>query len=100
MLRDVFGFAEHEEKATYGLRYEVTLTINSDNSVLNEDNGINICQIKVISIEWYVPHYPPIVPQLPKLSKQILSEVPPELQYVERVVFLKEANTQNLGTFK
>ena len=26
MLKDVFGFAEHQEKATYGLGYKLTLT--------------------------------------------------------------------------
>ena len=26
MLRDVFGFAEHQQKATYGLGYKLTLT--------------------------------------------------------------------------
>ena len=28
MLKDVFGFAEYQEKATYGLGYKPTLTIN------------------------------------------------------------------------
>ena len=26
MLRDIFGFAEHQQKATYGLGYKLTLT--------------------------------------------------------------------------
>ena len=26
MLKDIFGFVEHQEKATYGLDYELTLT--------------------------------------------------------------------------
>ena len=41
MPKDVFGFAEHHEKNTYGLRYNVTLTRNSGISVLNRDNAIN-----------------------------------------------------------
>ena len=32
MLKDVFGFSEHQEKATYGLGYKLTLTRNTDNS--------------------------------------------------------------------
>ena len=39
-LKDIFGFAEHQEKATYGLGYKSTLTTNSDNAVLNKDNEI------------------------------------------------------------
>ena len=34
------------------------------------------------------------------LSKQILNEVPTELQYVERNVLMKEVKTQNLLTFQ
>ena len=41
-----------------------------------------------------------IISQQAILSKQILSKVPTELQYVERSVFMKEVNTQNLWTFE
>ena len=36
MLKDIFGFAEHREKATYGLGYKLTLTRNTDNAVLKK----------------------------------------------------------------
>ena len=35
-LKDVFGFAKYQEKATYGLGYKLTLTQNDDNAVLNK----------------------------------------------------------------
>ena len=41
MLKDVLGFAQHQEKGTYGLGYKLTLTRNSDNAVLNKGNAIN-----------------------------------------------------------
>ena len=41
MLGDVFGSAENQKQATYGLGYILTLTRNSDNSVLNKENGTN-----------------------------------------------------------
>ena len=41
-----------------------------------------------------------IISQQAISSKQILSKVPTELQYVERSVFMKEVNTQNLWTFE
>ena len=44
MFKDVFGFAEHREKATCGLGYKLTLTRNSDNFVLNKDNATNIAK--------------------------------------------------------
>ena len=40
-LKDVFGFAEYQEKATYGLRYKLSLTRIPDNAVLNKANAIN-----------------------------------------------------------
>ena len=33
MLKDIFGFAELQGKATYELGYKSTLTRNTDNSV-------------------------------------------------------------------
>ena len=41
MLKDVFGFAEHQDKATYGSVYNLTFTRNSDNSLLNKANETN-----------------------------------------------------------
>ena len=40
-LKDLFGFAEHQEKNTYGLGYKLTLTRASDNAVLNKRNKRN-----------------------------------------------------------
>ena len=51
-LKDVFGFAEYQQKGTYGLGYKLTLTRNIDNAVLNKGNAINNGKIKIIAIEW------------------------------------------------
>ena len=58
-LKDVFSFVEHQETATYGLGYKLTLKRDTDNFVLNKDNAVNNAKIKIIAIEWYVPHYTP-----------------------------------------
>ena len=39
-LTDLFGFAEHQEKATFGHGCKLTLTRNSDSDVLIKDNAI------------------------------------------------------------
>ena len=52
LLKDIFGFAEHQEKGTFGLVYKLTLTRNSDNAVLNKGNAINLAKIKINSIDW------------------------------------------------
>ena len=57
--KDFFGFAEHQEKVTYGLGYKLTLTRNTDNALLNKDNAVANDRVKIISLDWYVPHYSP-----------------------------------------
>ena len=99
-LKDVFGFAEYQEKGTYGLGYKLTLTRNSDNAVLNKGNAINNGKVKINALEWYVPHYTPSIQQQAILSKQILNKTPTQINYPERSVFMKEVNTQNFWTFE
>ena len=99
-LKDVFGFSEYPEKATYGLGYKLTMTRNSDNAVLNKGNAINNAKIKINAIEWYVPHYTPSMQQQAILSKQIINKTPTQIQFPERSVFMKEVNTQNFLTFE
>ena len=98
--KDVFGFAEYQEKATYGLGFNLWLTRNTDNAVLNRGNAINNGKVKINAIEWYVPHYTPSMQQQIILSKQILNKTPTQIQYPEKSVFMKEVNTQNFWTFE
>ena len=100
MLKDVFGYAEHQEKATYGLGYKLTLTRNKDDAVIDKANGIADARIKIDHIHWYVLHYTPSIQQQSTLPKQILSKTPTELRYVERSVFMKEVSNQNVWNFE
>ena len=100
MLKDVFGFAEHQEKGTYGLGYTLTLTRNKDDAVIDKVNGIADARIKIDHIHWYIPHYTPSIQQQSTLSKQILNKTPTELRYVERSVFMKQVNNQNVWNFE
>ena len=99
-LKDVFGFAEYQEKGTYGLGYKLTLTRNTDNAVLNKGNAINLGKIKINALEWYAPYYTPSIQQQSILSKQILNKTPTQINYPERSVCMKEVNTQNFWTFE
>ena len=99
-MRDNFGFAEHQETATHGLDYKLTLTRNTDNAVLNEANATNNAKIKINSLEWYVPHYTPSLGAYNKLMNQIKQKSPTNLHYPERSVFMKEVNTQKFWTFE
>ena len=61
MLKDVFGFAKHKEKATYGLGYKLTLTRNKVEAVIDKAGGIADARIKIDHIHWYVAHYTPSI---------------------------------------
>ena len=99
-LRGIFGFAEHQEKCTYGLGYKLTLTKNTDNAVLNKDNAVNNDKIKNNAVEWYVLHYIPSTDRQSILFEQIKDNTPTQLHYPEKSVFMKEVNTQNLRNFE
>ena len=99
-LKDVFGYAEYQEKATYGLGYKLTMIRNSDSAVLNKGNAINNGKVNINALEWYVPHYTPSIQQQVILSKQILNKTPTQINYPEKSVFMKEVNTQNFWTFE
>ena len=96
MLKDVFGFAEHQEKATLGLGYKITLARNKNEAVIDKAAGIADAKIKIDPIHWCVHHYTPSIQQQGKLSKQISSKTPTELRFVERSVFMKKVINQNL----
>ena len=99
-LKDIFGFAEHQEKGTYGLGYKLTLTRNTDNAVLNKAAATNNAKVKNNSLDWYVPHFSANLQEYTKLMVRIKKNAPTLLHYPEISVFMKEVNTQNLWTFE
>ena len=86
MLKDAFGFVEHQEKTTYGFGYRLTITRKKDDAVLDKAAGIADARIK---IDLVIPHYTPSIQQQVILSKQFLGKTPTELRYNERTVFRK-----------
>ena len=60
MLCDVFGFAEHEQKATNRLGFRESLTRNSNVAVWKKGLGIPDHRNVINNIHWYVLHYTPI----------------------------------------
>ena len=99
-LKDILGFAEHQEKGTYGLGYKLTLTRSTDNAVLNKAAATNNAKVKINSLDWYLPEYSPNLEEYNNLMNQIKKNSPTLLHYPERTVFMKEVNTQNLWTFE
>ena len=100
MSKNVFGFAKCRGKATYGLGYKLTRARNKDDAVIDKTVGTADARNKIDHIHWYVPHHEHSTQQQSILSKQILSKTPTELRYVERAVFMKEVNNQNIWNFE
>ena len=99
-LKNIIGHAECQEKGTYGLGYRLILTRNNDNTALQKDTGLTNAKVKINSLDWYVPHYTANLEEYTKLMTQIDKKTPTLMHYVERFVFMKEVNTQNLWTFE
>ena len=78
----------------------MTLTRNTDNTVLNKDNAVVNGKVKINSLDWYVPHYSPNLEEYNKLMTQIKKNTPTQINYIERSVFIKEVNTQSLWSFE
>ena len=97
MFKDVFGFAEQQDKATYRLCCQLLLTKNKSDAVIDKAAATADARIKIDHIHWYVGHYFPSIQQQGLLSKQVLSKSTTELRYVEWSVFMKEANNQSYG---
>ena len=100
MLKDVFGFAECQEKATYGLGYKLTCTRKKDNAAIDKAVGSADSRIKIDHNHWYVPHYTLSIQRESIFPNQILSKTLTELRYVEQSVFMKEVKNQNLWNFE
>ena len=60
----------------------------------------NLDKVKINALEWYVPQYTASMSQQALVSNQMVNRIPTELQYIERSVFMKKVNTQNLWNFK
>ena len=79
--------------------YNLTLTRNTDNAVLNKDNATNNAKIKINALQGHIPHYTPSLGEYNKLTNQIKNKTP-NLHYPEKSLFMKEVNTQNFWTFE
>ena len=76
------------------------MTRNTDNAVLNKAAATNNAKVKIISLDWYIPHYTLNLEENNKLMLQIKKNTPTLLHYPESSVFIKEVNTQNLWSFE
>ena len=98
-LKDIFGFAEHQETATYGLGYKLLVSGNTDNAALSKSNATNNAIFKINALERYVPHYRVSLEEYKIRMDQITKKTPATLNYSERSVFKKRVKSQKFRTF-
>ena len=91
-LKDVFGFAEHQNKCSYGLSCKVTLQRNSDSHVLSHpaqtNDAANLAlagRVITDKTSWYVRHYTASISNNEFLLEHIVSKAPTELSSTERL---------------
>ena len=99
-FRVIFGFAKHQETATYGPAYKFTLTRNTDNAVLNKANATNNAKIKINSLEVCVPHYTLSLNEYNIIMNQIKNKTPTSIHYPERSVFFERRYYSKLLDFR
>ena len=92
----IIGFAEHQEKATYGWGYKLTLTKNNNNAVLKKAPGGDDVKNAVKTNDWYVPHHTPSMDKKTIISKLISDKTSTEFQFLERFLFMNDVHVQNL----
>ena len=86
--RDIFGFAQHKENATYGLGYRLIIKRNIDSiaivhGLLRDGNREHIT---LNDISWYVPHNTSNSPLQTLLREHIISRARTQLSYIGRSV--------------
>ena len=105
-LKDVFGFAEHQDICTNGLGYKLTLQRKSDNHVISHparaNEAANLSSAgRVITedISLYVPHYTPNISNQKLMLVHILSKTATQLSYIKRPSYMKDFTTEKKCTF-
>ena len=105
-LKDLFGFAEHQDNCSYGLGNKLTLQRKSDNQVLNHPAQANDAANLALAgrgiiddISWYVPHYTPSITNQKLMLSNIASKTPTDMTYIKRSSYVKDVTSENKWTF-
>ena len=106
-LKDIFGFAGHQDNCTYGLGYKLKLQRNSDKHALshragatNSDNLALAGRVIIGDIGLYVPHYTPSISNEKIMLGHIVSEAATEMSYINKSSYVRNLTTGNKWTFE
>ena len=96
-MKNVFGFVEDQENAIYGLGYQLILKKQTGIDAIFRDAATANAKAPKEGFVWFVQHYTPNTTRKRKLSEQIVSRTPIELNLVEKSVFRKDINEDMIG---
>ena len=90
-LKDIFGFAGHQDNCTYGLGYKFTLQKNSDNHLSSHSAGAkdaaNLAlagRVIVSDLNLHILHYTPNMSKQKLMLGHIVSKTPTEMSCIKR----------------
>ena len=78
--------------------YTLTLKRNINNDPIIRDNGTDAAKSVMKDIGWHIPQCSPGLENQQIMMDQLLNKDPTELNYMERIVFRKDVNTNNNWT--
>ena len=58
-LKHFLGFCEDYKKIIYGMQQKLTLTRTGDNNAIFRANGVDVGQVDITGIRWFMPHVIP-----------------------------------------
>ena len=76
-----------------------TLTLKRNNDPIIRGNGVDVAKIVIKDIGWYIPHFTPNLENQHFMMDQLLNKDSTEIYYMERIVFRKDVNTNNIRSF-
>ena len=101
-LKNVLGFAEHQDACTFGLGYIITWQrINDDHVISHPAQANDAAKIALAGrviidyISWCVPHYTPSVSNQNLMLQHVVSKAPTELPYIKQSSSLRDVTTEN-----
>ena len=98
-LSEIFGFALHQDKITYGLGFSLTLKrASNDNAIYRTIGHAGKIIIKDIALN--VPHYTPSLENQLLVTEHVNSSSLTNMSYIERVMSTKSVDGNNTWTFE
>ena len=76
--------------------YNLPLKYNTNNDPIIRTAGVDAATIVMKDIGWHIPHFRPSRENQQIVMDLLLNKDPTKLYYMERIVFRRDVNTNNI----